>query len=164
MMSALAYFNTLDYVNILVQANFSRQQAEALNKAQIMAIKAVITHVATPADLDNLRLATQNDLQKLDAALRAKIQEVYSELKAEIQEVRTELKAEIQEVHTELKAEIQELRTELKAEIQEVRTEIQQVEHRLQKEIHKAMLYGIGINVSLISLVFGISTFILLNH
>jgi hypothetical protein len=97
-----AHFDTLGYVKLLVQAKFSQQQAEALNEAQIMTMKAVITQVATPADLQNLRLATQTDLQGLGYEVRAEIQE----LRNEMQELRSELLQEIRESRTRLQKEI----------------------------------------------------------
>ncbi len=161
MLMTFAHFNTLDYVKLLLQAKFTEQQAEALNEAQSMAIRAVITQVATPADLQNLRLATQTDLQKLNFEMQAEFQVVYSEFKAvrsemqaEFQAVRSEMQAEFQVVHSEFKAVRSEMR-ELKAELLQ---KIKDSESRLQKEINKSIQYSTGINIALIGLVIGLMT------
>ena len=149
---ALAYFNTVDYNKLLLQANFTPKQTEALVEAQMMMTQAIITQVATPADLQQLHLTIQMDFQALDHKIQTDVQAVRSELKEEIQAVRSELKQEIQAV-----------RAELKGDIQEVYHAIRDCEIRLQKQMFKTVTYGISINVALMSLGFGSIIFYLNN-
>ncbi len=105
-----AVLNTLEYVKLLTRVGFSQSQAEGLNKAQIMATQAVLSHVATAADLKDLRMATKFDTQELRSEMKEEIQKLRSEMKEEIQKLRSEMKEEIQKLRSEMQKENSELK------------------------------------------------------
>ncbi|MGA2654848.1 MAG: hypothetical protein ABSF18_02570 [Gammaproteobacteria bacterium] len=78
---AIALFDTLEYVKLLTQADFNQKQAEALNGAQMIAMQALLTQVATHANFQDLRVATHNDMQNLRAETHRDMQNLRTEIK-----------------------------------------------------------------------------------
>ncbi len=72
-------------------------------------LEGVYEHLATKADIAELRA----EMQSANAELRAEMQSAYGELRAEMQSANAELRAEMQSANAELRAEMQEMKVTL---------------------------------------------------
>ncbi len=136
---AFAVFDSLEYVKVLTKAEFPEKQAEAIGEVQIMAIRAIITQVVSPAEMQELR----------------------TELRAEMHELRTELRAEMHELRTELRAEMHELHAATQKDIHDLRVEIKSVEQRLGEKISSTAYIIVGINLGAMGIAFSLFTWIM---
>jgi F0F1-type ATP synthase membrane subunit b/b' len=75
-------------------------------ESRLSRLEGVYEHLATKADI---------------AELRAEMQSAYGELRAEMQSANAELRAEMQSAYGELRAEMQSANAELRAEMQEMK-------------------------------------------
>jgi F0F1-type ATP synthase membrane subunit b/b' len=75
-------------------------------ESRLSRLEGVYEHLATKADI---------------AELRAEMQSAYGELRAEMQSANAELRAEMQSANAELRAEMQSANAELRAEMQEMK-------------------------------------------
>jgi uncharacterized coiled-coil DUF342 family protein len=136
-----AMLNTLEYVKLLTSIGFTQSQAEGLNEAQNMATHAILSQVATSADIKDFRatssiatLELRTEINELRTEMHAEFRNVHAEFKnvrGEINELRTEMYAEFKNV----RGEINELRTEMHAEFKNVYAEFKNVRAEMHKEI-----------------------------
>ena len=105
--------NMIDSVRNLQQSGMNRKQAEALTKLTrdsiAEAIAEAVQHLATKAELAELRQYTKAEL----AELRAHVDAQLLEIRAELAELRQYTKAELAELRAHVDAQLLEIRTEL---------------------------------------------------
>ena len=95
--------------------------AERTQGERIVALEASYEHVATKADIANLRAELKGDIASLRAELKGDIANLRTELKDDIANLRTELKDDIASSKGELKGDIGSLRTEFVSFRSEIR-------------------------------------------
>jgi hypothetical protein len=115
-------------------------------RADVAFIKATLPHLATKADLADLR-----------TELKSEIGGVRSELKSEIGGVRSELKSEIGGLRSELKSEIGGLRSELKSEIGGLDARIERVDGNIARMEAAMIRWAVGATLAGITAAFTIA-------
>lgn len=78
---AVAYFDTLNYVNTLTKANFTKEQAEALNKAQMMASNVLFEQLATKSEMKTEFAAVRSEMKDLENRLKLDMLEMEGRIK-----------------------------------------------------------------------------------
>jgi F0F1-type ATP synthase membrane subunit b/b' len=86
-------------------------------ESRLSRLEGVYEHLATKADIAELRA----EMQSAYGELRAEMQSANAELRAEMQSANAELRAEMQSANAELRAEMQSANAELRAEMQEMK-------------------------------------------
>lgn len=106
---AIALFDTLEYVKLLKQVNFTQQQAECLSEAQNMVAQSVLSQTATQNDLINTRTALKEDIRVEVNELRKEMHQMCGELRAEMHQMCGELRAEMHQIRDELRKDMHQL-------------------------------------------------------
>jgi len=87
-------------------------------------LEGVYDHLASKADIAELRVVLKDDVARVESDLKADIARVESDLKADIAELRVVLKDDIARVESDLKADIAHVQTDVthvKVEIAELK-------------------------------------------
>ena len=84
---AIALFDTLEYVKLLKQVNFTQQQAECLSEAQNMVAQSVLSQTATQNDLINTRTALKEDIRVEVNELRKEMHQIRDELRKDMHQL-----------------------------------------------------------------------------
>lgn len=119
--------------------------AERTAGERIVALEASYEHVATKADIANLRAELKGDIASLRAELKGDIANFRTELKDDIASSKGELKGDIASVRDELKGDIGSLRTDFVSFQSEIRGAV-----RTMLRILVIAISILGILVSLI--------------
>ncbi len=74
---AKALFNTLEYVKLLIKADFNQKQAEGLSEAQMMVSQSLLTHTATQNDLIIMTANLRNEMHQIRDDLRKDMHQLF---------------------------------------------------------------------------------------
>ena len=126
-----AAFDTLTAARRMEDAGMKREQAEAVAEAVRTAAEADLEHLATKADLGDVKAELKADL----AVLKTDLGDAKAELKADLAVLKTDLGG----VKAELKADVAVLKTDLADVRAELVDRIQSGERRMY-----AAVFGVG--------------------